>query len=373
MKQRQVMLMINPPIPLRFDGIVKYAREHNWHLTLANRLVRAPRGWNGDGALVTLRGDAETSRFVEGLVKAHIPVVDLTSYMPEVNVPRVIPDYMSAGRLAGAHFVEMGLKRVVWFSTIWTNVHSLFFDGLAERWAKPQKIVLADLVPKTKLDDVDRFADVMGPRLCALPKPVGILTYNDEEATRLLALCLELGIKVPDEIAILGIGNDTFLCENQPVPLSSVIDDLSSNGYEAAALLERLMNGERPPEQPILVPCQGLVARRSTDILAVDNLILRKALVYLKQHLVHPPSAIQLSEKVGVSRATLDRLFATNLGRSMHDEVIRLRLAKAKDLLSDDTLTVGEISEMCGFCNPGHFINVFKKAVGITPSKWREG
>ena len=66
-------------------------------LALANRLVRAPRGWNGDGALVTLRGDAETSRFVEGLVKAHIPVVDLTSYMPEVNVPRVIPDYMSAG------------------------------------------------------------------------------------------------------------------------------------------------------------------------------------------------------------------------------------------------------------------------------------
>ena len=84
------MLMINPPIPLRFDGIVKYAREHDWHLTLANRLVRAPRGWNGDGALVTLRGDAETSRFVEGLVKAHIPVVDLTSYMPEVNVPRVM-------------------------------------------------------------------------------------------------------------------------------------------------------------------------------------------------------------------------------------------------------------------------------------------
>ncbi len=373
MKQRQVMLMINPPIPLRFDGIVRYAREHGWHLTLANRLVRAPRGWNGDGALVTLRGDAGTSRFVEGLVRAHIPVVDLTFYMPEVNVPRVIPDYMSAGRLAGAHFAEMGLKRVVWFSTIWTNVHSLFFDGLAERWAKPQRIVLADLVPKAKLDDVDRFADVMGPRLCALPKHVGILTYNDEEAARLLALCLELGIRVPDEIAILGIGNDTFLCENQPVPLSSVIDDLSRNGYEAAALLERLMNGERPPEQPILVPCQGLAARRSTDILAVDNPILRKALEYLRPRLVHPPSAIQLSEKVGVSRATLDRLFATNLGRSMHDEVMRLRLAKAKELLSEDALTVGEIAEMCGFCNPGHFINVFKKEVGITPSKWREG
>ena len=365
------MLMINPPIPLRFDGIVKYAREHNWHLTLANRLVRAPRGWNGDGALVTLRGDAETSRFVEGLAKARIPVVDLTSYMPEVNVPRVIPDYMSAGRLAGAHFAEVGLKHVAWFSTIWTNVHSLFFDGLSERWPKPPKIVLSSLVPKTKLDDVDRFANVMSPRLLALQKPVGILTYNDEEAARILALCLELGIKVPDEIAILGIGNDTFLCENQTVPLSSVMDNLERNGYEAAALLERLMDGARPPTKPLLVPCQGLAARRSTDILAVDSPVLRRALDYLKQRIANPPSAVQLSEVVGVSRATLDRLFAAELGRSIHDELLRLRIAKAKRMLSEDNDTVNEIAAACGFCNAGHFINVFRKAVNTTPAKWR--
>jgi len=372
MKQRQVMLMINPPIPLRFDGIVKYAREHDWHLTLANRLVRAPRGWNGDGALVTLRGDAETSRFVEGLVKAHIPVVDLTSYMPEVNVPRVIPDYMSAGRLAGAHFAEVGLKHVAWFSTIWTNVHSLFFDGLSERWPKPPKIVLSSLVPKTKLDDVDRFANVMSPRLLALPKPVGILTYNDEEAARILELCLELGIKVPDEIAILGIGNDTFLCENQTVPLSSVMDNLERNGYEAAALLERLMDGARPPTKPLLVPCQGLAARRSTDILAVDSPVLRRALDYLKRRIANPPSAVQLSEAVGVSRATLDRLFAAHLGRSMHNEVTRMRLARAKELLAGGTATIRETAAACGFCNAGHFVNVFRQSIGVTPGRWRE-
>ena len=371
MKQRQVMLMINPPIPLRFDGIVRYAREHGWHLTLANRLVRAPRGWNGDGALVTLRGDAETTRFVEGLVKARIPVVDLTSYMPEVDVPRVVPDYTSAGRIAGAHFAEMGLKRVAWFSTIWTKVHSLFFDGLSERWPKTQKIVLSTIVPKTKLDDVDRFADVMSPRLLALQKPVGILTYNDEEAARILALCMEIGIKVPDEIAILGIGNDTFLCENQAVPLSSVMDDLERNGYEAASLLERLMDGARPPKKAVLVPCQGLAARRSTDILAVDSPVLRKSLEYLKPRIANPPSAVQLSEVVGVSRATLDRLFAAHLGRSMHEEVTRMRLVRAKEMLSGGAATICETAAACGFCNAGHFVNVFRQHVGLTPGRWR--
>ena len=363
--------MINPPIPLRFDGIVRYAREHGWHLTLANRLVRAPRGWNGDGALVTLRGDAETTRFVEGLVKARIPVVDLTSYMPEVDVPRVVPDYTSAGRIAGAHFAEMGLKRVAWFSTIWTKVHSLFFDGLSERWPKTQKFVLSTIVPKTKLDDVDRFADVMSPRLLALQKPVGILTYNDEEAARILALCMEIGIKVPDEIAILGIGNDTFLCENQAVPLSSVMDDLERNGYEAASLLERLMDGAKPPKKAVLVPCQGLAARRSTDILAVDSPVLRKALEYLKPRIANPPSAVQLSEVVGVSRATLDRLFAAHLGRSMHEEVTRMRLVRAKEMLSGGAATICETAAACGFCNAGHFVNVFRQHVGLTPGRWR--
>ena len=379
-KQRTVMLMINPPIPLRYDGIVRYAREHGWRLTIANRLVRAPSGWNGDGALVTLRGDAETTRFVKGLVERGIPVVDLTSYMPEIDVPRVIPDYREAGCIAAGHFHEIGLKHAAWFSTIWTNVHSLFFEGLASRWSNAEKIVLSDSVPVSKLDDIDRFEQVMKPRLKALPKPIGILTYNDEEATRLLSLCLETGIAVPDEIAILGIGNDTFLCENQPIPISSVIDDLESNGYAAAKLLDDLMPpSPRATEKmrrlrrisPILVPCKGIAVRRSTDTLAVENPILRKALEILKSSFVNPPSTIQLAETLGISRATIDRLFSFELGRTMHSEIMRLKLAKAKDMLSSGDASIGEIADACGFCNPGHFVNSFSRAFGSPPGKWR--
>ena len=368
------MLMIDPPIPQRFNGIARFAKERGWRLTLANRLVRAPRGWAGDGALVTLRRDVAVARFAEDLARRGIPVVDLTFHRPDMAVSRVVPDYVGAGRLAARHFADIGLRRAAWFSSEWSNVQQLFFKGLGEGAAgrePPARFVLSELVPKTRLDDPDRFAAALGPRLEALPKPVGLLAYNDEEATRLLALCLDIGIQVPEEIAILGIGNDAFLCENQTVPLSSVDDELERNGYEAAALLERLMDGEKAPSAPVLVSCTRVWARRSTDTLATESPVLRRALEILSARLVSPPSMVALAESVGVSRATLDRLFMRELGRPAHAELLRRRIARAKELLRDTSLSVASISDECGFCNPGYFAVAFARSEGVTPATWR--
>lgn len=368
------MLMVDPPIPARFEGIMRHARKRGWRLTLANRLVRAPRGWDGDGAIVTLRGDPAVVRFAEGLVARGIPVVDLTLHRPDMALPRTIPDYEGAGRLAARHFRDIGLKRAAWFSTEWSNVQELFFGGLAAGMGEtPARIVLADLVPRSRLDDPDRFAAAVGPRLRALQKPAGVLAYNDEEAARLLGLCLDEGLRVPDEIAILGIGNDAFLCENQIVPLSSVEDDLERNGYEGALLLEKLMDGAPPPPEPLVVPCRGVRARRSTDTLAVASPVLRRALQILSARLANPPGMAQLAERVGVSRATLDRLFLRELGRPAHAELLRRRLARAKELLRDPAVPVAEVSRRCGFCNPGYFAAAFARAEGATPRRWRRG
>lgn len=372
MSSRNVMLMIDPPIPARFDGIMRHARERGWRLTLANRLVRAPRGWDGDGAIVTLRGDPAVVRFAEGLAARGIPVVDLTLHRPDMALPRAIPDYEGAGRLAARHFRDIGLKRAAWFSTEWSNVQELFFDGLAAGMEEePVRLVLADLVPRSRLDDPDRFAAALAPRLRALPKPAGLLAYNDEEAARLLGLCLDEGLRVPDEIAILGIGDDAFLCENQIVPLSSVEDDLERNGYEGALLLEKLMDGAPPPAAPVVVPCRGVRARRSTDTLAVESPVLRRALAVLAARLANPPGMAQLAESVGVSRATLDRLFLRELGRPAHAELLRRRLARARELLEDPARSVADVSRLCGFCNPGYFAVAFARAEGETPRRWR--
>ncbi len=368
------MLMIDPPIPNRFDGIARFAREHGWRLTLANRLVRAPHGWDGDGALVTLRHDASVVRFAEDLMRRGIPVVDLTWHRPDISVARALPDYKGAGRLAARHFVDLGLKRAVWFSTEWSNVQRLFCEGLEEgmKGATGERIVLSEMIPRSRLDSPEHFASALRPRLLALPKPTGLLAYNDEEASRLLALCLDIGIRVPEDIAILGIGNDAFLCENQPMPLSSVDDELERSGYEGAALLERLMEGEKPPSAPVLVPCVRVLARRSTETLATENPLLRRALELLTKDFTRVPSMPQIAEKVGVSRATLDRLFMRELGLPAHAVLIRRRLARAKELLRGSVLSVAEISDACGFCNPGYFAVAFARAEGVTPAKWRK-
>lgn len=379
MKPRHVMLMIDPPIPNRFDGIARFAREAGWRLTLANRLVRAPRGWSGDGAIVTLRDDPAVVRFAEDLRARDIPVVDVTYHRPDIALPRAVPDYEGAGRLAAVHFSEIGLRRAVWFSTAWSNVQALFCKGLEEgmgvagRGGGPavSRIVLSRLVPRSRLDDADRFAAALAPRLRSLPKPAGILTYNDEEAARLLSLCLDIGIKVPEEIAILGIGNDSFLCENQPVPLSSVEDGLERNGYEGAALLARLMDGEAPPEAPIVVPCRRVVTRRSTETLAVENPALRRALTLLTADLARPPSTTRIAAELGVSRATLDRLFRRELGMPAHEALRRHRMAEARRLLLETDLPATEISAQCGFCNPAWFSAAFARAEGAPPAKWR--
>jgi len=381
-KRRHVMLMIDPPIPARFDGIVRFARERGWRLTVANRLVRAPRGWNGDGALVTLRADPAVVRFAEDLARRGIPVVDLTMHRPDIAVPRIVPDYEGAGMLAARHFADIGVRRAIWFSTEWSNVQRLFYKGLTAGMAglrrrdgspapAPERIVLSEIVPRSRLDDADRFAAALAPRLRALPEPAGLLAYNDEEAVRILGLCQDAGIQVPERLAVLGIGDDAFLCDNQPVPVSSVIDELERCGHEGAALLERLMDGGPPPAAPIVVPCRRIRARRSTDTFATESPVLRRALEILSSRLANPPGMVRLAEEVGVSRATLDRLFLRELGRPAHAELLRRRIARAKELLSELGRSVADISAACGFCNPGYFAAAFAREEGITPHRWR--
>ena len=131
MKQRNVLLVIQPAYPERIQGIARFARSHGWHLTIVDRLARFPRGWRGDGALVTLRGNAKTNRFVRELVRDGIPVVDLTFNHPEIRLPRVSGDHEAFGRLARQHFESLNFHHFAWFSTGWSHVHELRFRGFS--------------------------------------------------------------------------------------------------------------------------------------------------------------------------------------------------------------------------------------------------
>lgn len=381
MKRRHVLILVTPAYQPRLAGIARLARQHGWQLTIVDRLARQPRGWKGDGVLVTLREDPAPVAFVKALRKRKVPVVDLTFNHPEMRLPRVSGDHAALGRLAREHFTERNFHHFAWFSTHWLNVHRLRYEGFSVPPAfsqpspfssRPSRWIFAEEAPPERLDDFAYFDRWLGAKLKAAPKPLALLAYDDADATRALGACLAAGLSVPEEVAILGIGGDRLLCENQPVPLSSVEHDQERTGYEGAALLERLMNGGKPPARPVLIPPRGITVRASTDFVAAANPIVRRALEYIRTNLGRPFGLEQIASATGVSRATAARLFEKELGRPVGEEILRHRLREAKLLLQSDTLTVAEVAYRTGFCNPAYFTNTFRRETGVTPKAWRK-
>ena len=372
MKRRNVLILVTPAYQPRLAGIARYARQHDWQLTILDRIARQPKGWNGDGVLVTLRDNPEIVAFVKSLRRRKMPVVDLTFNHPEMRVPRVSGDHAAMGRLAREHFDERNFRHFAWFSTNWLNIHKLRYDGFAGQDSVP-RWVFAEETSSDRLDDFAWFDRWLGKKLRDAPKPLALLAYDDADAARALGACLAAGLAVPDDVAILGIGGDRLICENQSVPISSIEHDQGRTGYEGAELLDRLMDGEPPPRKPFLIPPRGITVRASTDFIAATSPIVRHALEYIRQHIGESFGLTQIASDTGVSRATVARLFEQELGRTVGAEILRQRMNIAKTLLKGDALSISEIAFKVGFCNPAYFTNTFRRETGKTPKSWRKG
>ena len=367
---KKVLVMVSPFSAARVAGVARYAREHSWHLMIQDRLGHRPLAWNGDGIIATLRSDAQTVSTICQMMRHGIPVVDLTVCRPEIRVPRVVSDHVGIGRLAAKHFADRNFRNTVWFSMCWGNVHALRYAGFtetnhAERW------VAEESLPKTRRNDWNVFMSWIAENLAKAPKPLAALTYDETDASRLLDAAERIGISVPEELAILSVGNDGIICENQSVPLSSIDQNLERGGYEAASLLHRLMEGGRPPKSPILVPPAGVALRRSTDVIAVTDPLVRQGLKYIETNLATSFGAVQIANALGITQNVLHKHFAAELGRSVGKEIARRRLAKVKLLLRNAKMSVSEIAATTGFCTPSHLSNAFHAATGTTPRAWR--
>lgn len=381
--------MISPMSPERIGGIARYAKEHGWNLLIQDRLGHTPVAWHGDGVLATLRSDPVSFKSIETLMRRGIPVVDLTISRPDIDVPRVTSDHEAIGRLAAEHFREREFRHVAWFSTAWGNVHKLRHQGLSDAWGSEVPCWVPGMnVPNNEWTG---FLAWLSTHLAASPKPLAVLTYDETDAARLLYAARELGIAVPEELAILSIGNNPLICENQSIPLSSIDQDLERGGYEAAKLLDNLMTTTTPqssivnrqspittPQSPIvnrqsllLISPTGVVTRRSTDVIAVNNPTIRAALEYIADHLHEPIGAPQIAAALSLNRANLDKHFRTTLNRSIGEEIRRQRLVKAKRLLRETNKPISAIAAKTGYCTPSHLTNAFRATFGLTPKEWR--
>ena len=376
MQQKNVLILSQPVSHIRLGGIAKFAKNHGWHLVIADRLSRLPIGWTGDGALVSARGPKTTLKFIMGLVNAGVPVVDMTIDHPEIAIPRVSGDHVRCGQLAARHFVERHFGEAAWFSTIWSHSHALRYKGFAAEWQRltgkePRRWVLAEMLAARELDNWQTFTRSLAALIHEAPRPLAVLGYDDADAARVLTACLESDIAVPDQVAILGIGDDTIVCENQGIPLSSVKHPLDRIGFTAAALLDRMMTAQKPHPDILWIPPTGVVARDSTDIIATDDPLVRQALNYLRAHSREAPASEQIARALGLSRTRLDRLFVKTLGTSLQRVAMRLRLDEAAFLLKNTEMPIKQVANDLGFSSAAHLTAAFRQHFGITPAAFR--
>lgn len=351
--------MISPTPSERFRGAARFAKEHGWFVTIEDRSA-PPRDWSGDGVLVTLGTHHEALfRAVKKYMRRGIPVVDLSISRPELKLPRVHGDNDEIARLAAEHLKARGFTSVAWFATNRGNVQAQRLNGFERHFG-------ARVLRLTGLD-----RSTLAMRLRKAKKPLGVFTYSDYDATKVLNACRDAKIPVPEEVAIIGVDDNRLLCENQSVTISSVQHDHERVGYEGAARLDRLMEGTDSGPDEILIPPLGIATRKSTDIFAASDPLVRTALAYIQSHLAERLNSRSLSAALGTDARRLESAFRADKKGSVKREIIRIRTDRVVHLLKTTDLKLEAIAHEAGFCNAAHLANALRAETNRRPSDFR--
>jgi LacI family transcriptional regulator len=290
--------------------------------------------------------------------------------------PVVSLDDPAAGEVAAQHLLECQLEHFAFYGLgDEKHVSQKRLAGFRSVLESKGFSVQICPVPLPSLND--RLTHVHWPRIVqwlrGCPEPLGVMASEDALAYDLAGACREAGIRVPDRVAIIGVNNDDLLCEGAWPPLSSVEPDYTRMGFHAAALLDRLLKGEKVPaeDRVIRLPPLGVVKRVSTSILAVQEPALAEAVAFIREHACDPCSVSDVLRQVAVGRRWLERQFAAHLGRTPHDEMIRVRIETAKRLLLRPELGLIQVAERCGFSTV-QFTRTFRQVTGMTPGAYRK-
>ncbi len=374
-KQKRVLLALGWYDYHLHQGIEKYAREHGWHLysDLAREKV-IPWGWEGDGILAWLGADDDLAGFVQTAKK---PTVDFSLRRPQLKFPRVLEDHAHAAQLVADHFLSRGFSNFMFYSDTdnWSYeergegfIKALERAGRACTWLRwRQSPAFA-----TGHGEWKRKRDWLGTQMKQATKPLAVFAANDHQALDVLETCESIGISVPEEVSIVGAENYLLAPDAMHTPLSSVDTNLEMLGYRGAELLETLMAGKAPPSEPIRIPAAGVVARKSSDILAITHQGVAKSLRYISEHVQEPVQIMDLTSVAAMSRRGLHKAFLEHLGRTPGQELQRVRIERAKKLLTESGLKVEVVARSCGYQSINSFCVAFKRVTGMSAKMFRE-
>jgi LacI family transcriptional regulator len=358
-------------------GIAHFNQERtHWRVEFTPRGLDDPppawlKAWKGDGFLARIN-DRRMARALSG---KGVPVVDLRRIIRSEGVPMVGPDDAAVARLVVEHFRQRGFRRLA-FVGLPVGAHKTMdaraehFRRLVEQAGHEHRQLNVKFV--TRGDRWETQCRQISRWIKRLDRPCAIMVCNDDLGLQVLDACRRAGIGVPDEIAVAGVGNDECLCDLALPALTSVDLNPQRIGYEAATLLDRMMAGKRVPDRETVVAPAGIVARMSTDVVATEDARVAQAVLFIRQYACDGIQVADVLRHACVSRASLEPRFKRILGRTVHQEIQRVRLSRVQELLAATDMPIKQIARQAGFRYPEYMMRVFRRTTGQTINEYRK-
>jgi LacI family transcriptional regulator len=304
-----------------------------------------------------------------------VPVVDLRRILRCEGVPSVGPDDAAVAQLVVEHFRERGFRRLG-FVGLPAGTHRAM-DARAEHFCRlvreaGQEHRRLNVSPVTRGDRWETQCRQIGRWIERLDRPLAIMACNDDLGLQVLDACRRIGVRVPDEVAVAGVGNDECLCDLALPALTSVDLNPRKIGHDAAALLDLMMDGKSVSDRETVVAPRGIVARMSSDVVATDDARVAEAVLFIRRRACDGIQVADVLRHVCVSRASLEPRFKQILGRTVHQEIQEVRLSRVRELLAATDMPIKQIARQAGFRYAEYMMRAFRQATGQTAKSYRK-
>ena len=357
-------------------GVRDWSRTGDrWAMRFTEQARLAPlpawlAAWRGDGIIARV----DSPRIAAALRRTGLPVVDVSAERFASEFPRVSVDNAAVARLAAEHLLGKGFRHFAYLGDpnfLWARERGAEFRRVLTA-AGRSCAVFRGAAGAAKRPGSDAELRGMADWLAGLPRPLGVFACYDGRAQQVIEACQLRAWAVPDEIAVLGVDNDEVLCELCSPPLSSVQPNARRTGYEAAAMLARMMRGERPGSQTRYVEPVRVVERQSTDVVSVADEKLARALRFIREHVGDGIDVSDVLRAVPMSRTLLERKFQAALGHSPHRQIVHQRIARAKHLLVESEVSIAVVADLAGFESASYLSVAFRRETGESPYDYRK-
>lgn len=357
------------------EGVIKYMRAHDeWSVFLEQRdLSSEPplwlNYWHGDGIL----SRATTPQLAEAVAAKGMPLVELTDRREDLGFAHVWSDDAAIGSMAADHLIERGFRNFAFCGftgEAWSERRQSAFTNLVGNRGHAAQIYNSRWLGKIARP-WEEEQEHLTKWVQNLPKPVGIFACNDVRGQQTLNACLDNGMCVPEDVAVIGADNDEILCQLCRPQLSSVVPNAEVVGFRAAEILAQLMAGLAVEKRELLIRPIGVVSRQSTDVVAIEDRTVATALRYIRENACQGISVDDVLQVVPMSRSSLERKMRKYLNRSPQQEIRLVQVKRAQQLLTETDLPMDQIAGMCGFQHPEYMHVVFRRELGQTPGSFR--